>query len=444
MICPNDCYKIWKRDSRIRIDTSLIGFDKLRWQRGNVSFLFEIGAEATSFYLIDHDRRIWEHVKNFRDLTQQEIEEDLNVRLNQEIASGRINTSLPIQFSRTRSILGLGDEIVESVGRYTANMYSIENLEWMTRTRKEHLRDRPEGDLSDKTAGWFLGYGGKTAASYLSQTRRKEKTEQPDIAEVNAEKGEEQEQKQDDQLPVDGDPPEVGENDSSSDTGKIESIFQQSLKEIHDALTDTEDMSASETSEINHQIEDLDPSQIESLLEDNKKLSHIHTPSLPYPADKPEVAFEDYFPAAGCDKEAQAALPYVHLGRPLALKTHSKRLSASLWMSDEFPLTIGQLMPLFEMMSPSNEHFARLREFISIKLPPGFPVQLEVPILMFLSARITFKNFEWWTREGRKEIPIPASVDPTASSATWFEIPADYTEGVIPKAIFKYHNDGSK
>ena len=107
------------------------------------------------------------------------------------------------------------------------------------------------------------------------------------------------------------------------------------------------------------------------------------------------------------DAEKLADLPYIHLGRKLAAKEQRKNFSASIWMSHEFPLSIQQLLPLFEILSPSNEHFDKLREFISLKLPPGFPVQVELPVLMFLSARITFRNYKTWTRETRRTIPIP-------------------------------------
>lgn len=37
--CPQDTYKVWKRGSSLRVDTTLVGFQNLRWQRGNVSIV---------------------------------------------------------------------------------------------------------------------------------------------------------------------------------------------------------------------------------------------------------------------------------------------------------------------------------------------------------------------------------------------------------------------
>ena len=415
MLCPSDCYKIWKKGNKIRIDTSLIGFDKLRWLRGNVTYLFIIEPDASSFYLLDHDKKIWQHVKNLRDFTAEEIEKDLNLRLNQEIVSGRVDSRRPISFSRSRTLMGLGDEIVESIGNYRSKVYSIENLEWVTRTRKEHLRDRPEGDLSEETSSWFMGYGGRTAYTHIKKKQQQQQQQQQEITE------------------------------NLSDSDSVETLYRESIKEIREALSEVEDVASSDgdASGITDHLTDFDPQKIDSILDDANALADFYTPSLPSPKNRRQVPFEEYFPAVGADVNELAALPYIHMGRKLAAKEQRKRLSASIWMSHDFPLSIDQLLPLFEILSPSNEHFDKLREFISLKLPPGFPVQVELPVLMFLSARITFRNYRNWTRETRKTIPIPGAADPQKSSSSWFEIPEGYTEGVVIKSMFKKFEDGN-
>lgn len=418
MLCPSDCYKIWKKGNQIRIDTSLIGFDKLRWLRGNVTYLFIIEPDASSFYLLDHDKKIWQHVKNLRDFTPEEIEKDLNTRLNQEIVSGRVDSRRPISFSRSRTLMGLGDELVETIGKYKSRVYAIENLEWVTRTRKEHLRDRPEGDLSEKTSSWFLGYGGRTPYSHIKRKKAAE-----DAAAAQAQQENEQQ--------------ELSESDSA------ETLYRESIQEIRDALIEAEDLASSDASGMNDHLQDFDPHKIDSLLDDANKLADLYTPSLPPPNNRNIVAFEEYFPAVDADPEKLAALPYIHLGRKLAAKEQRKKLSASVWMANQFPLSINQLLPLFEILSPSNEHFDKLREFISLNLPPGFPVQVELPVLMILSARITFRNYKTWTRETRKTIPIPSAVGPEISSKKWFEIPDDYTEGIVIKSIIKNWGNGA-
>lgn len=111
----------------------------------------------------------------------------------------------------------------------------------------------------------------------------------------------------------------------------------------------------------------------------------LHPPPL-YP-----ISFEEY-------KKGNDPL---HLGRPLELETQKKSLKASLWMHDsgdtiKFPIRISSLLPLLELIGMgSQSHVKTLVEFFNVQLPPGFPVQVEIPMdLLPLSATITFANVD--------------------------------------------------
>lgn len=62
-IAPSDTYKIWKRDGNLRADTSLAGYDGLKIQRANQSFLFlgdgdrDLDILPGSFLVLNHDNR---------------------------------------------------------------------------------------------------------------------------------------------------------------------------------------------------------------------------------------------------------------------------------------------------------------------------------------------------------------------------------------------------
>lgn len=49
-------------------------------------------------------------------------------------------------------------------------------------------------------------------------------------------------------------------------------------------------------------------------------------------------------------------------------------------------------MPIIDLMSVNNAHFVRLKNFIQLQLPAGFPVKVEIPLFHVVSARITFAN----------------------------------------------------
>lgn len=80
-------------------------------------------------------------------------------------------------------------------------------------------------------------------------------------------------------------------------------------------------------------------------------------------------------------------------------------------MSRDFPLTTEMLLNVLEVIAPFK-HFTKLREFVTLKLPNGFPVKIDIPILPTVSAKITFSQFEF-----RDNI-----------SSELFEIPKEYTE----------------
>ena len=48
----------------------------------------------------------------------------------------------------------------------------------------------------------------------------------------------------------------------------------------------------------------------------------------------------------------------------------------------------------FQIIAPQFKHFQKLRDFVEMKLPPGFPVKVDIPVLPTVSARVTFRVSE--------------------------------------------------
>lgn len=49
-MCPSDVYRVWKRGESLRVDTSLLGFEHMTWQRGRRSFIFKGQGELWADY----------------------------------------------------------------------------------------------------------------------------------------------------------------------------------------------------------------------------------------------------------------------------------------------------------------------------------------------------------------------------------------------------------
>ncbi|XP_029425717.1 ankyrin repeat domain-containing protein 13C isoform X3 [Nannospalax galili] len=99
-----------------------------------------------------------------------------------------------------------------------------------------------------------------------------------------------------------------------------------------------------------------------------------------------------------------------HLGRELVCKESKKTFKATVAMSQEFPLGIESLLNVLEVIAPFK-HFNKLREFVQMKLPPGFPVKLDIPVFPTITATVTFQEFRYDEFDG-----------------SVFAIPKDYKE----------------
>ncbi|OWA49954.1 Ankyrin repeat domain-containing protein 13A [Hypsibius exemplaris] len=123
------------------------------------------------------------------------------------------------------------------------------------------------------------------------------------------------------------------------------------------------------------------------------------------------------------------------IGRPKHLSKRQKSFKANLWLCDEYPLSLReQVLPVIDMMASTNAHFAKLKDFITLHLPSGFPVKIEIPLFHVLTAKITFENIygsltpvESVTYTAPAEdgdLPGSCKIDDSV-----FQIPDDYERG---------------
>ncbi|OWK14603.1 ANKRD13B [Cervus elaphus hippelaphus] len=289
-ICPSDTYKVWKSGQNLRVDTTLLGFDHMTWQRGNRSFIFR-GQDASAVVMeIDHDRRVvytetLALAGQDRELllaAAQPTEEQVLSRLTAPVVTTQLDTK-NISFERNKTgILGWRSEKTEMVNGYEAKVYGASNVELITRTRTEHLSEQHKGKVK----------GCKTPLqSFLG----------------------------------------IAEQHGGPQNG---TLITQTLSQ----------------------------------------------------ANPTAITAEEYF-------NPNFELGNRDMGRPMELTTKTQKFKAKLWLCEEHPLSLcEQVAPIIDLMAVSNALFAKLRDFITLRLPPGFPVKIEIPIFHILNARITFGN----------------------------------------------------
>lgn len=137
-IAPSDTYKIWKRDGNLRADTSLAGFDGLKIQRADQSFLFlgdgdqTYNVPAGSLLVLNRDdRKIFDAFENAGAPMSES-----------DIAGFCSQTSVyrPGMDVTKAELVGRTNwrrqEKTESVGEWKAKVYEVHNVVFSFRSRK--------------------------------------------------------------------------------------------------------------------------------------------------------------------------------------------------------------------------------------------------------------------------------------------------------------------
>ncbi|KAG8385748.1 hypothetical protein BUALT_Bualt03G0077600 [Buddleja alternifolia] len=151
-IAPSDTYKIWKRDGNLRADTSLAGYDGLKIQRANQSFLFlndinhnntiDIDIPEGSLLILNHDeKKIYDAFENAGNpLSDSDIYSFCN----------QTNVYRPGMDVTKAELVGCTNwrrqEKTESVGDWKARVYEMHNVLFTFRSRKVNAaanRDDP-------------------------------------------------------------------------------------------------------------------------------------------------------------------------------------------------------------------------------------------------------------------------------------------------------------
>ncbi|GMI72730.1 hypothetical protein like AT1G62050 [Hibiscus trionum] len=137
-IAPSDTYKIWKRDGNLRADTSLAGFDGLKIQRADQSFLFLGDGDnhhnipcGSLLVLNRDDRKIFDAFEN------------AGAPMSESDVSGfcsQTSVYRPGMDVTKAELVGRTNwrrqEKTESVGEWKARVYEVHNVIFSFRSRK--------------------------------------------------------------------------------------------------------------------------------------------------------------------------------------------------------------------------------------------------------------------------------------------------------------------
>lgn len=147
--CPYDNYKIWKKGSKLRIDTTLIGFENMNWIRGNISFIYtgDHKEHPGELMMVNHDKK--SAVLGLLGSSEQEkgmsaqTEEELKGLLRGDITRSELKTD-KVVFTPQKS--WWGNNKTEQVGSYQSITYDVNGFEFVTKTRKTTLTTTVTGE----------------------------------------------------------------------------------------------------------------------------------------------------------------------------------------------------------------------------------------------------------------------------------------------------------
>ena len=85
------------------------------------------------------------------------------------------------------------------------------------------------------------------------------------------------------------------------------------------------------------------------------------------------------------------------MGHATNQKTTKKTINASIWLSQEHPLSLDSFFPLLHVLSFSSKQIAKFKDYIiKYQLPKGsFPLKAKVPLFMTMKAAFSLQNLSF-------------------------------------------------
>ncbi|EGC28290.1 hypothetical protein DICPUDRAFT_51938 [Dictyostelium purpureum] len=334
--CPYDTYKIYKQGASLRADTTIIGMDGIKFIRGDLTFLYK----NLRLFSLDNIKKQYSEMELVASKNPVVHEEEVDICLDQHIRRVKLMTDA-IQFQPAKTWLGYEKtEAIGDKGDWSAKIFDVSNVDLKTCTRKSKRQpNHPSlNDMQNTTTG-----------------SKKDKKKQIKGDEID-------EDEEEDQVITTN-------KDHLDESGKdhnVNSPVAQTKKYL-DSLK--------------HRTYTIRESTVKS-----KIFSDPHY--FDAPKDFDPYTFEQNF-----DKTKVKSQGLLCEGETISER--HRYFKGTIWISEDFPRKVADLLPIFEVLAPTNKLFSRLSEFIQLKLPSqGFPVKLDIPLVPTISATVIFTKYQ--------------------------------------------------
>ncbi|XXG72988.1 hypothetical protein AAC387_Pa07g1973 [Persea americana] len=340
-IAPSDTYRVWKRDADLRADTSLAGFDGLKIQRVEQSFIFRgeedpaLGLASGSLLVLNRDEKTI--IDAFENAGGGPVDE-AGLSSQTSVYRPGIDVTRAELVARTN---WRRQDKTETVGKWKARVYEIHNVQFSFRTRKAATASAgaasPPAGPSPEECG--LVFQDDSDEDFLV-------AENPNLDfdfDCRRRNSSFNKEKQDFNF---------GRRNSSFEKGGY--IYNNNGK-----MRERREWMSAGAGRRSVDVDVVSPSLCD---EKNKCRKKVATAAV----------------AATSGKESE----YVKSLRPV------------IWLTEQFPLKTEELLPLLDILANKVKAFRRLRELLTTKFPQGtFPVKVAIPVVPTVRVVVTFTKF---------------------------------------------------
>ncbi|KAK7258650.1 hypothetical protein RIF29_24232 [Crotalaria pallida] len=385
-IAPSDTYRIWKRGSNLRADMTLAGFDGLRIQRSDQTFLFlgegyasedgNITVPPGSLLALSHKE------KEITNALEGAGTQPTEAEVAHEVAlMSQTNMYRPgIDVTQAELIPHLNwrrQEKTEMVGNWKAKVYDMLHVMVSVKSR------RVPGAMTDEELfavedgeSMMAGENNEEYDDVLTAEERKQLDSALHMGNNDGICEDEEHGGFDGQ--------ENGSATSSFENSEANSVVKEkkswfgwNKKNLKSGIDDPED---SKTSKKNSKF---GPEGSNQRSGDPQKSAS-------------EVLKDDSGDTKkGKDKNIRKKKKKGAVSESKNESEYKKGLRPVLWLTPDFPLKTDELLPLLDILANKVKAVRRLRELLTTKLPHGtFPVKVAIPIVPTIRVLVTFTKFE--------------------------------------------------
>ncbi|KAE9616092.1 hypothetical protein Lal_00017430 [Lupinus albus] len=384
-IAPSDTYRIWKRGSNLRADMTLAGFDGLRIQRSDQTFLFlgegyasedgNVTVPPGSLLVLSHkEKEITNALEGAgTQPTEAEVAHEVSLMSQTNMYRPGIDVT---QAELVPNLNWRRQEKTEMVGNWKAKVYDMLHVMVSVKSR------RVPGAMTDEELfavedGESMIAGGN-GEEYDDVLTAEERMQLDSALHMGNNDG-----MCEDEEHGDFDGQENGSTasfDNSEANGVVKekkSWFGWNKKNSKSSTDETEDSKAS------------------------KKILKFGPEGSNHRSGNPQKSASE-FPKEdsgdnkkGKDKNIRKKKKKGVVSESKNESEYKKGLRPVLWLTPDFPLKTDELLPLLDILANKVKAVRRLRELLTTKLPHGtFPVKVAIPIVPTIRVLVTFTKFE--------------------------------------------------